>query len=280
MKVLIVYIPVLHQGYIDLIKRQKPDTIYLVSADGIKSLDPIISGQLSRDIRARPLKKVTAEIQKEFPECGVKRFTGDTFLYIEKYSTVVMPNEDISYVIQKQLKKETKIVFDDAFLRWDWVNTNTPKSVNNGQFPVTTEEKDHLFMAHALLQASGSSDVWRQVGALIPYGDNKSLTGFNMHMPTNNTHYVLGDPRLNMKPGESPEICSAIHAEALVISTAAREGIALEGKSIYTTTFPCPVCARLIAKSGIKKVFFKEGYSVLDAADILVYEGVEIFQVK
>jgi dCMP deaminase len=222
------------------------------------------------------VQKIAMEIHNEFPFCLVQEFIG--FEHIKKFSTVVMPNEDISHVIQQKLSG-INIVFDDAFLRWDWSQTTTPKSLDDGQFPVTTDEKDRVFMAHALLQASGSSDVWRQVGAIIPYGDNKSLTGFNMHMPTNNTHYALGDPRLNMTPGESPEICSAIHAEALVISTAAKEGIALEGKSIYTTTFPCPVCARLIAKSGIKKVFFKEGYSVLDAADILVYEGVKIFQV-
>jgi dCMP deaminase len=277
MKVLLIYIPVLHQGYVELITRQQPDAISLLSAKNIESIDSVIAGRFSREMRARPVQKIAMEIHNEFPSCLVQEFSG--FEYIKGFSTVVMPNEDISYVLAKQLP-EMNIVFDDAFLRWDWGQTTTPKSFAEGQFPVTTDEKDRFFMAQAVLQAGGSSDIWRQVGALIPYRDDKSLTGFNMHMPTNNTHYVLGDPRLNMKPGESPDICSAIHAEALVIAIAAKVGVSLIGKSIYATTFPCPVCARLIVQSGIKKVFFKEGYSVLDAADILLYADVEIFQVK
>lgn len=277
MKVLLIYIPVFHQGYVELIKRQQPEAISLLSAKNIESFDSTIAGRFLRDMRARPVQKISMEIHNEFPHCLVQEFAG--LEYIKSFSSVVMPNEDISYVLAKQLP-EMNIVFDDAFLRWDWGQTTTPKSFAEGQFPLTTDEKDRFFIAQAMFQSGGSSDVWRQVGALIPYDDNKCLTGFNMHMPTNDTHYIFGDPRLNMKPGESPEICSAIHAEALVISTAARQGIALEGKSIYATTFPCPVCARLIVQSGIKKVFFKEGYSVLDAADILLYADVEIFQVK
>lgn len=277
MKALIVYIPVLHQGYVDLIERQKPDVVHLLSSSSIELIDPIIAGRFSRDIRARPVQKIAMEIHNEFPQITVQEFSGIESL--KEYTSVVMPNEDISHTFKEKLLG-INISFDDAFQRWDWGQTTTPKSFSEGQFPVTTDQKDRFFMSQAVFQASGSSDVWRQVGALIPYGDKKCLTGFNMHMPTNDTHYILGDPRLNMKPGESPDICSAIHAEALAISTAAKEGIPLQGKSIYATTFPCPVCARLIIQSGIKKVFFKEGYSVLDAADILVYSGVEIFQVK
>lgn len=277
MKALIVYIPVLHQGYVELIERQKPDAVHLLSSSNIELIDPIIASRFSRDIRARPAQKIAMEIHNEFPQLTVQEFSGLESL--KEYTSVVMPNEDISHILEEKLMG-MNISFDYAFQRWDWSQSTTPKSVTSGQFTVTTDEKDRFFMAQALLQAGGSSDVWRQVGAIIPYDEGKCLTGFNMHMPTNDTHYIVGDPRLNMKPGESPDICSAIHAEALVISTAAKEGIALQGKSIYTTTFPCPVCARLIAMSGIKKVLFKEGYSVLDAADILMYAGVEIFQVK
>ena len=60
----------------------------------------------------------------------------------------------------------------------------------------------------------------------------------------------------------------------------AKRGIALEGASIYVTTFPCPVCAKSVALSGIKKVYYSKGYSLLDAEDILRAYGVEIVLVK
>jgi dCMP deaminase len=277
-KVIVFYMPVIHQGYLSLIERHYPADIKLISSESCKILDLKITDRLSRDIRCIQTEEVVQFLRSRMP--GIKVSIFDTIEDLVSFGTVVLLKEDISEAIQKALPQDINIVFDDAFMRWDWSQTITPKSVTDSQFPVTSDEKDRFFMSQAVLQAGGSSDVWRHVGAVIPYGENKALTGFNMHMPTNDTHYIVGDPRLNMKPGESPDICSAIHAEALVISNAAKQGIALEGKSIYATTFPCPVCARLIVQSGIKKVFFKEGYSTLDAADILVYSGVEIFQVK
>ncbi len=278
MKVLLIYIPVLHQGYIELIERQKPDAIYLLSPKSVESVDLVIAGRFSREIRARPVQKICMEIHNEFPYITVQEFSGVESL--KEFSSVVMPNEDVSFLLEKILPKEIKIIFDDAFQRWDWSQTNIPKSIE-GHFPISSKDEDRFFMAHAVLQAGGSSDVWRQVGVVIPYEQGRMITSFNKHLPTNTSHYIVGDPRLNMKPGESPEICSAIHAEALAISIAARtKEMSLDGKSMYVTTFPCPVCARMIVESGIKKVFFKEGYSILDAADILLYSGIEIIQVK
>jgi dCMP deaminase len=61
---------------------------------------------------------------------------------------------------------------------------------------------------------------------------------------------------------------------------AARRGISLEGKSMYVTTFPCPACGKLVAFSGIKNIYFKDGYAMLDSEDILKSQGVGIFQVQ
>lgn len=44
------------------------------------------------------------------------------------------------------------------------------------------------------------------------------------------------------------------HAERNAIYNAARNGIKLEGSTIYCTLLPCMDCARAIVQSGIKKV--------------------------
>jgi dCMP deaminase len=92
--------------------------------------------------------------------------------------------------------------------------------------------------------------------------------------------YIYGDMRLIMKQGEQPEICGAIHAERSIFTQAVKHGIPLEGKSIYTTTFPCLQCAQMIVEVGFKKVFFREGYSNQHAAELLKKAGIEIIQVK
>lgn len=60
----------------------------------------------------------------------------------------------------------------------------------------------------------------------------------------------------NAKTHRNPEDCRAIHSEVDAIGKAARNGISLEGATIYITRYPCEACARLIIAAGIKEVVF------------------------
>jgi tRNA(Arg) A34 adenosine deaminase TadA len=51
-----------------------------------------------------------------------------------------------------------------------------------------------------------------------------------------------------------------IHAEMSAICDAARLGRKLEGTTLYTTTFPCHMCAKHIVAAGITDVVFLEPY--------------------
>lgn len=51
----------------------------------------------------------------------------------------------------------------------------------------------------------------------------------------------------------------AAHAEANVITTAARHGIKVDGCDLYVTHFPCSSCARLIIQSSISRVVVGPG---------------------
>lgn len=276
-KAILLYIPVVHNGYVQLIRKHQPADIFLISIDKLKDIDLEIGDRMSRNIAARNMGDVINDLRHTFPEVSVGLFT-DTKTIIEKYDQVVMPNEDISHVLKEKFYL-IETVFDSWFLRWDWTKTQIKKNVV-GNFSVTQEEKHRFFMAMAVKQSEESSDWWRQVGAVIPYEEGKALTSFNLHLPTPSEPYTYGDVRLNMNPGEKPEVCTAIHAEQRIIGDAAKKGISLNDKTMYVTTFPCPVCAKLIAVSGIRQLFFKDGYSTLDASDVLIQAGIEIAQVK
>jgi dCMP deaminase len=49
---------------------------------------------------------------------------------------------------------------------------------------------------------------------------------------------------------------------------------------MYVTDFPCPPCAKLIAAAGVKRLYFREGYAVLDGESVLEAAGVEVRQVR
>lgn len=52
----------------------------------------------------------------------------------------------------------------------------------------------------------------------------------------------------------------SVHAEMAALSDAARRGIPVHGATLYTTTFPCHLCARHIIAAGIDRVVYIEPY--------------------
>lgn len=73
-----------------------------------------------------------------------------------------------------------------------------------------------------------------------------------------------------------------LHAETNAISKLARSNESGEGASMFITTNPCMDCAKLIAQSGIKEVYFTEEYRNSDGIDFLEQYGIKVtrFELK
>ena len=65
-----------------------------------------------------------------------------------------------------------------------------------------------------------------------------------------------------------------VHAEQNIISYCAKNGIATKGTSLFITLSPCKNCAKLIAQSGIKYVYYKEAYKDLSGIEFLLDCGI------
>ena len=67
------------------------------------------------------------------------------------------------------------------------------------------------------------------------------------------------------------DYCRSLHAEEIAILNVARFGsaVALKDSTLYTTTYPCNLCANKIVQIGIKKVVYMEPYPMKEAKDIL-----------
>jgi len=57
------------------------------------------------------------------------------------------------------------------------------------------------------------------------------------------------------------EFSRIVHAEMAALIDGARRGVAVNGHTMYVTTFPCHNCAKHIIAAGIRKVVFLEPYS-------------------
>ena len=73
------------------------------------------------------------------------------------------------------------------------------------------------------------------------------------------------------------DYCRALHAEENAIVNMARLSVSADFSkaTLYTTTYPCNLCANKIAQVGIKKIVYYEPYPQEEAKDILNAHNVE-----
>lgn len=70
----------------------------------------------------------------------------------------------------------------------------------------------------------------------------------------------LMQKRYNADGTHSEHCVRTVHAEQNAICQAAKRGIPIDGATIYVRMTPCPVCAKMIANCGIKKVVCQRKY--------------------
>lgn len=118
---------------------------------------------------------------------------------------------------------------------------------------------DNTFMAIAQTIATTSNCVSRQVGAIIVKDGRILSTGYN---GTPKGYTNCSDHFTN---GKTPDhrawsLIHEIHAEMNAIIWAARQGISIQGATLYSTTEPCSECSKNIIASGISRIVYLEPY--------------------
>ena len=79
---------------------------------------------------------------------------------------------------------------------------------------------------------------------------------------------------------EDGHCVATVHAEANAIIQAAKNGVAIEGATIYTTASPCWPCFKLIGNSGCKRIVFGEFYRDSRVFDFARQLGIELVELK
>lgn len=269
---LVAYVPVLHKGYLELFKKY-PTELALLGSEIIADYT-----SLTRDVRAVDPEDMKCVIESLGIFKRVRILTKNDLASLAS-TELVMPDEDVSRAIVAQYFPQATVEFASIFLRWDKM-LSTVEHVIPPNRTITTEAAAQEIMRQVEDEALKSSDWWRQNGAIIVKDDQVLAQIHNRHLPTDWHLMQNGDPRSNFDAGQRYDLSTAIHAEAAAIAQCARRGTSVEGTWLYCTTFPCPACAKLVAESGIKKVFYQKGYSLLDSEEILKLAGVEIVLVQ
>jgi dCMP deaminase len=129
---------------------------------------------------------------------------------------------------------------------------------------------DEYFMGIGKQVATRATCDRKHVGAVISRDRMILATGYNGS--------IRGLPHCDdvghlMEDGHCVR---TIHAEVNALIQAARNGVALEGGSIYVTASPCFNCFKLIANAGLKRIVFGEFYRDERIFDLSRQLGIEL----
>lgn len=268
-KNLILYLPVLHRGYLEFLGEEKEriEKVYLIEEGllkGLSSFKPDIAAidsmSVAKILNALGINNVASLSAENVSELRGKK--------------IILIDDEISRALAEKYLPGEDIERKSVFLRWDREKVlaeNPPENIK-----ISREEFDSKMIEEARTESRKTGDWWRQIGAVLVKDGEILFRGFNRNLPSDHTPYQVGEVRDFFRAGERHDLASTIHAEENIVAQAAKKGVSLEGSSLYVTTFPCPVCAKLIACSGIKKLYFQEGGSNFDARIVLESAGVEI----
>ena len=82
-----------------------------------------------------------------------------------------------------------------------------------------------------------------------------------------------------LPPRKNLDYCRAVHAEESAILQVSRfGGIGIDDGTLYTTTYPCALCAKKVLHTGLSKIVFMRQYEMDSADDPLRGEGVVMEQ--
>jgi dCMP deaminase len=275
-KQVLLYLPVLHAGYEDFFSRHGDADEILLLGRGFREAYP----SLAKDIRALPPQRAAAYLRLAAPRATVRVIEPADLPGALTGDDIVMPDEEITRDLARQLDlgEGRPVVFDRTFLRWDreWAAARAPVAFD-GEISAAELPRELIGAAGAI--ARRSSDWWRQVGAVAARDGQLIGCAWNQHRPSEYAPYFDGDPRDGFERGVRADLSTAIHAEAALIARAARDGSGLRGADLYTTTFPCPACARLVAEAGFGRCYFAGQYSVLGGEQVLRAAGIRLIWV-
>lgn len=126
-------------------------------------------------------------------------------------------------------------------------------------------ERADMFEA-AQKVAAASFDYSFQIGAVLAEETEKGYklvdAACNEVVPYQTFAMHFGNSREeNLSGVHDANHYDTIHAEVNLLVKAMKNGNDFEGKSLFLNVLPCPSCARMLTKTGIKEVFYQNDHS-------------------
>ena len=130
---------------------------------------------------------------------------------------------------------------------------------------------NEYFIATAFLISSRSPDKRLKVGCVLVKNDHIISVGYNGFLPKL-------EHKSYMDNGHEQ---ATVHAEQNCISDCAKRGVETIGSVAYITHYPCINCFKILASSGIIKIYYKNDYRNYTLVSQLANEsGIHILKLE
>lgn len=129
---------------------------------------------------------------------------------------------------------------------------------------------DRYFMDIATVVASRSTCSRKNVGAVIVRDRTILSTGYNGS--------IRGMPHCDEAGHmlENDHCIATIHAEENAIIHAAKNGVSIDGGTVYVTASPCWTCFKSIANAGLRRIVYGEFYRDTRILAVAGTVGIEL----
>jgi dCMP deaminase len=137
---------------------------------------------------------------------------------------------------------------------------------------------DEYFLGIAELVSKRSTCLRRSVGAVLVKDKRMLATGYN-GVPSKIRHCSATGcirEKLKIPSGERHELCRGLHGEQNAFLQAALHGTSVKDATIYSTTQPCAICAKMLINAGIKEIVIRGDYPDKMAKDLLREAKIKI----
>jgi dCMP deaminase len=109
---------------------------------------------------------------------------------------------------------------------------------------------DEYFIATAFLISSRSPDLRLKVGCVLVKDNHVISMGYNGFLPKIEHKSFI----------ENGHEQATVHAEQNSIADCAKRGVKTDGAVAYITHYPCINCFKILASSGITKIYYRDDY--------------------
>ncbi len=137
---------------------------------------------------------------------------------------------------------------------------------------------DEYFSRIAVEVSKRSTCLRRHVGAILVLDKRILATGYN-GAPRGTMHCSeIGCLReeQGVPSGTRHELCRGLHAEMNALIQAANHGIRVQDATLYSTTFPCSLCAKMLINGGIRRIVAQRDYADSLAKELLAAAGLRV----